>query len=114
MQPAVTITLTTLIGFSALFFPARLAIIARDLDIAPSARTRAAVLSFVLLTGWFAFVLWGSLSGFFNIPLARIRGIPVPQLAYLSLAPLVIGGLLIALSPTTRALIDRLDPARVM
>lgn len=115
MQPAIAISIVAMMSFVPILFPIRIADSATQLHFSPRKRALAVLITFLLLGGWLALVLWGSLSRSFPGPI-RIQGVPasIPQVAYLSLGPVILGSLLIALSPTTRALLDNFQPHRVM
>ena len=114
MQPVITFVMLAVMGTAPILVSIQAWASARALGFAPDRRALSAVITFVLLGGWFGLVLWGALSGVFLTPIRIYRvPVPIPQVAYLSLAPVIVGSLLIAASGTTRALIDQTPPWRM-
>jgi len=111
---ATAILITACMAFAAIGFPLRIAWSARALGFSKTKRVRVTRIATLVMGLWFSFVLWGSLTGFFETPPFLVLGIPLTHINYLALGPVLLGVILIALSPTTRALLDTFVPQRVM
>ena len=114
MQSIVSITITACMALAAVFLPLRIFQGSQALGFSKSKSIRVAALTLLLIGGWLGLVIWGALAGFFQTPVFEISGIPFTHVNYLILGPVILGSLLIWLSPTTRALIDTFAPHRVM
>jgi hypothetical protein len=111
---ATAILITVCMALAAIGFPLRIAQSARALGFPKTKQVRVTRIAALVMGLWFAFVLWGSLTGFFATPPFSVLGVPVTHVNYLALGPVLLGVTLIAVSPTTRALLDTLAPQRVM
>lgn len=114
MQSIIAILITACMALAVIFFPVRIYTSARTLGFPKSKQIRVTLIAFLLFGVWFSLVLAGSLTGFFETPFTTVAGIPFTHVNYLVLVPVFLGCVLIAFSPTTRALIDTFAPHRVM
>jgi len=114
LPSATAILITACMALAAIGFPLRIARSARALGFPKTKQVRVTLIAVLVMGLWFSFVLWGSLTGFFETPPFPVLGIPVTHVNYLALGPVLLGVTLIAFSPTTRALLDTLAPQRVM
>ena len=114
LPSATAILITTCMALAAIGFPLRIARSARALGFPKTKQIRVTRIAALVMGLWFSFVLWGSLTGFFETPPFLVLGIPLTHVNYLALGPVLLGVTLIAVSPTTRVLLDTLTPQRVM